>query len=868
MVLGISLCPIENLSAKTAASKQSSKESPEEKLQLKKREKILYIGGCRGVTSEGEKAGFLAHANVRKLINGFSTARYDISLKTGSIQVASVNNKKDCIYAEGIGETTVTITVKDKTTGKKVLKDKINIIVRQNADTKTFKTEGLDLSKSIYDGDTLTISMSGTYTDKRVLLCDDEGVDIIPLEDGISFKVTFIDPGDYTLTAAAYQSEKYNGYTAKKEFDVTVKEREAEITQTGADSVILSGGPVDEDMEASEVSVYEINDGIKIFYSYASKLSLKDNEAEITFFKAFASEKEYKLEYDGLEFTFISAPCTVNDVDSFEIIEHEVRAKEETQLTFRYFNKDGLDITKAVASELDHRVRLELGTEDLLKAYFVGRKICIPETDVEVKINAHLEIEPENGATRNRIFKTAGSVKALAPKGTVFTGKMIFTVKAEDDHYLKPDDKQINEVPLGDKVVFEALFEMEDGSYRSLKQAGVTSLLAGDQKILMIGNQTGLGGYNLILNGEGTVGIVALKGDIPVGSCELTVLPKRKASELKVELSKDHLNTNMYTDDYILIKADLFDQYGSVIEAEDFKIIQSELEKKTVGEIKFNRISKGRYLVNGWECQAGNEAKAVVATVKSGSFSKEIKFFIRDITYSPREEGYSYSLKTDGSRIIDTAVSLGRQAPKSTFVTVEISKDGYYVGEGTGFWFDKLPSVLDGAAYYGVNEGDSLYGITIEHISENTEKKIVGETGCIIPSYMEIEFIPYSFREKLETGTYDITVYHITTGEGYSQIKECDSISLRVVDTDPEVEIVQLSQVYSGKTEESWEDEIGKYFSFKFDGEDISEYITKVDCVEGSTGNVFVRSVEFLIPNPYFGAFTKTVNVERLITKQ
>ena len=257
-----------------------------------------------------------------------------------------------------------------------------------------------------------------------------------------------------------------------------------------------------------------------------------------------------------------------------------------------------------------------------------------------------------------------------------------------------------------------------------------------------------------------------------------------------------------------------------------------------------------------------------MATVKSGSFSKEIKFFIRDITYSPKEEGYSYSLKTDGSRIIDTAVSLGRQAPKSTFVTVEISKDGYYVGEGTGFWFDKLPSVLDGAAYYGVNEGDSLYGITIEHISENTEKKIVGETGCIIPSYMEIEFIPYSFREKLETGTYDITVYHITTGEGYSQIKECDSISLRVVDTDPEVEIVQLSQVYSGKTEESWEDEIGKYFSFKFDGEDISEYITKVDCVEGSTGNVFVRSVEFLIPNPYFGAFTKTVNVERLITKQ
>ena len=61
---------------------------------------------------------------------------------------------------------------------------------------------------------------------------------------------------------------------------------------------------------------------------------------------------------------------------------------------------------------------------------------------------------------------------------------------------------------------------------------------------------------------------------------------------------------------------------------------------------------------------------------------------------------------------------------------------------------------------------------------------------------------------------------------------------------------------------------IPQYFSFYLDGEDISGYITKVDCVEGSTGTVFVRSVEFLMPNPYFGAFTKTVEIERLITKQ
>ena len=857
IVMGVSLCPIVSLSAKTA--------NP---LSLKKTQKILYIGGCRGVTVSGKKAGFLAHTNVRKLINGFDVKKYDITLKSANVLVASADSVNDCIYAEGIGETTVSVTVKDRENGKKVLKSGIKIIVRQNADKHSFIVEGIDLQKSLYDGDSLIISMPGTYTDKRVVICEDEGAEITPLEDGKSFEITFFDPGDYAILAAAYQSEKYNGYTAEKEFDVVVKEREAELHQTSADSVKLTGGPADGDMEASEISVYEINDGIKVFYSYASKLSMDAHEAEICFFKPFASEKDYVLEYDGLEFPFTSAPCTVNDVASFEIVENEIQAKEETQLSFTYYNINGLDITKSVYSQLDYRVRVELETDDLLKAYFVGRKLCIPETGSEVKIHAHLEIDAKSSETESRLLETTGIVKAVAPKGTIFKGKMIFTVKTEDDHYLKPDDELKDEVPLGDEVVFEALFEMEDGSFKTLKQAGITSLLVGDQKILMVGSQTGLGGYNLILNCEGTVGIVALKGDTPVGNCEITVLPRRKASELKVELSKDHLNTNMYTDDYILIKADLYDQYGDVIEAEDFEITQSELGKKTVGDIKFNHISKGRFLVNGWECQSGTEAKTIVATLKSGSFLKEIKFFVRDVSYNPKEEGYSYCLKTDGSRIIDNAVLLGHQAPKSTFITVEISKDGYYVGEGIGFWFDKLPSVQNGADYYGINEGESLYGITVEYISADGEKEIVSETECIVSSYMEIEFIPYSFQKKLRPGIYDITVYQVTTGKGYSQIKECDSLSLRVVDTDPEIEVIQLLQTYSGKTEENWENEIGKYFSFKFDGEDVSEYITKVDCVEGSTGNVFVRSVDFLIPNPYFGAFTKTVNVERLITKQ
>ena len=98
--MGASLCPIVSLSAKTA--------NP---LSLKKTQKILYIGGCRGVTVSGKKAGFLAHTNVRKLINGFDVKKYDITLKSANVLVASADSVNDCIYAEGIGEKLQPITL-------------------------------------------------------------------------------------------------------------------------------------------------------------------------------------------------------------------------------------------------------------------------------------------------------------------------------------------------------------------------------------------------------------------------------------------------------------------------------------------------------------------------------------------------------------------------------------------------------------------------------------------------------------------------------------------------------------------------------------------------------------------------------------
>ena len=212
-------------------------------------------------------------------------------------------------------------------------------------------------------------------------------------------------------------------------------------------------------------------------------------------------------------------------------------------------------------------------------------------------------------------------------------------------------------------------------------------------------------------------------------------------------------------------------------------------------------------------------------------------------------------------------MGLGKNAPKGTYVTVKMYYEGYYMGEGLGYLFDEQPSIRNTPEYYGMQPGECYYGITIEHTSEKGAKTFIGEDDpCVTPSYMDIEFIPYTFGSRLQTGTYDITVYRMQAGEDrMTDISACDRVTIRVVDTAPEIEVIQKLQSYKG---ESWGENVTKYFTFTYEGENIGKYITKVDCAESASGSVYIRSVDFLIPNPYFGDYIKTAPVDRLITKQ
>ena len=132
-----------------------------ETVSLKKTEKVLYLGGCRGATASAKKAAYYSRVKVRNLVNGFDKNKYYIDLQSSKDTVAFVDDDKDIVYAAGTGKAAVTVTVRKKSNKKKVYKAKLSITVMQNADPDTFMVEGIKDGQTVYAGDTVKVTLPG-----------------------------------------------------------------------------------------------------------------------------------------------------------------------------------------------------------------------------------------------------------------------------------------------------------------------------------------------------------------------------------------------------------------------------------------------------------------------------------------------------------------------------------------------------------------------------------------------------------------------------------------------------------------------------------------------------------------------------------
>lgn len=885
MALALAVTMLFNGGAIKAAAKSTAKEVS---VSLTRTARTLYLGGCIGKKVNGTGAKYYSLTNAAGMLKGYNPETMSLKLKTSDKGVATVSSKKGRIYAKGIGTTDVTIIIRDRSSRQVLLEDNIKISVKQNATEDTLYVQGLEDEAEYRVGESITVVMpnyrsAGSLisakpaetlnydTDLRRLVCEDFAVEIEAGRTENSFIVTFNEPGEFVIRAQAYQSKSFRGTTAEREFTVYIEEEEGVTLQTGLYSFSISG-EVLQDAEPQEVHIYQCVDGINHAYTNIKSIDIYDRGAEATVFKAFEGGYEYVIAVDGEEYRFTASGTAVENVTGIELGITEVDENTMVELPIRFYNEQSMDITAAVSTELASMVKLTMTPEDTQEAFLSGRNLYVMKPNVTLHIEAQLVISEDESF---RLVKTEADVVSRPIKQPEFTGEFIYTFTTDDSKYLTPADKTLHYIPLGDDVVFEALLLFDDGKYRTLQEAGVTGLMIADQHIAMLRSSffsARSGGTGLTLNNTGKTSIIAMKGDSPLAVFELEITEARRPETIRAELSKSKLNTDFAAGDYLIVKADLLDNYGDRIDRSDFTIEQKPENIAANGAATFSSFMDGRLIINGWDCEAIGGDGAVEAVITCGELSAEISFETGCVTWDFQNiDEVDYRLKTDGSSLINTSVGM-KNEPAMVFMTVEVTKNGFLIGEFGGELLDEEPMLNKTASQYHISPGEGFFAFVVRYTPYDEQKTvIVQENGCIFAAYDGLELDAFSYGSRLDDGTYEVFLYYITGGTSISPIDfrgEQAKTVIRAYDGGPDIEISQIAESAAVDASAPWTQNIKKYFKFCLGGEDITDYVTKVDCRESDTGAVFVSSVEFIYSNPVYGRVKRTLDLGILIARQ
>lgn len=881
---------------------------------LKKTTATLYVGGSRGTASDGKKSSKLKYLNVRKQFEGFDETLYDIKLKSSDSSIASVSGKKDRVYPKSIGHADITVTIKNIKTGKKIYTGNISVTVKKNADSRTTKVTGIEDGDVFEVGESVLVSLpADNDTDLRKFTCRDNSVEIAETASKNTYSVVFTEAGEYTLEAMSYQSKKYDGPTSTASVTVSVEQDETGLRQLTDSSVEIIGGCVYEDLMVSDISTYEISDGIRSNFSNAKKAEVSDNKVVVSFFKNFEGGKKYLIVIDGEEIEFVASGNEPEDIRAILSDMNEIPIGKQTPLRFRYINSDGVDITNSVADKIKDSLSVKIDDADETTAFLVMDAIYGIRADEEVKLSVELRVdctsgaagtadstskpgagasdasatgtENKNGALDNisgntvryettetgktiRIISAEFVLHTIDNSKSTYTGKYIYSFEKSDGKYLKPEDVLHHSLAEKDELSFEVLLLFDDGKYRTPEEAGITDIFVADPKIAMVTSKNADGGYSVSVNSVGNTGMLLKSGEKIIEAIPFETGEARKATELVTEVNKTKLNTDIYVGDYLIIKAEVIDQYGEKLVPKNITIKQTEGSINSVGYVYFGQFHDGRLVVNGYDCDTQGRTGYVRAQIAAEGLEKETAFMVKEVPYDYyKQEQYEYTVKTEGPEYIDTALYRGKPDIESTFVTSVTELDGYYVGEGTGEILSEKPSMIKTASEYGIAPGETMMAVLIEREKfGSTEKEIITGHPCIIQSYMDIEFAPYTAKTQLPEGNYTVTFYLIKGGETVSQVKEVAKTELMVFDSKPDIEFTLVSEKAEKKDSEDWPTAVAKCFTFTLDGTDISDCIANVEYNVSGTGSIYVKSAEFSIPNTVYGKFSRSVDIGKLIT--
>ncbi|MBP5330735.1 MAG: hypothetical protein J6Y89_02675, partial [Lachnospiraceae bacterium] len=551
------------------------------------------------------------------------------------------------------------------------------------------------------------------------------------------------------------------------------------ITQKELDAFTIAGDNVSSSTKASDISLSYFENGIEIAYLINVKeVKYSNGELAVKMYDDFEAGKEFFVKVGSETGSFKAASYNIEDVTRVELATAQVPVFEPTAIEFKYFDKNGIELTKKVAGSINiyntespfenvGDLVIKQETVDLI-AFLTGDSVTFSD-EGGTKLSLTL-ITGKDAAGKS--IKVPGSGSIIAKKPQI--NSIVYTITKDDGVYLKSSEKNSvkHTIEIDDSTfnVFEALVYMSDGTTKTLPELYYTIESANQNKLLIVGDASS-GGTLLYPLSTGSVEI-AIKDENgkKINSIVLEVRGARKPQTITITSlnNKNKLNVNTVVDDKLILVATVKDQYGEVIEDPSLLVEQDERTVTSTGTVAPVSFSSGKAIIKATDVSltgTGNAIALNITCVDNPSVKTRFDFMAKDVAYSLTEK-YTEKAVVEGSKSIDTMLTLNTQENESTFVYLESSKDGFFVKEETGKLLTAAPTIKLTATDLGVASGVTVLCFTIR----NGSKYISSSSSNIQIGSDNIEFIPITTGSKLPAGTYTIDFYQIKAGDSSSTI--------------------------------------------------------------------------------------------------
>lgn len=872
-------------------------------LKLKKKTKIIYLGGSQGIDAEGTQCKTPSRYKVSKLVKGFDSKKMDITLKSADKSIVKTSSKKDKIYAKGLGSTTVEIFV-NNLDGQQLADFKLKVRVKKSAteigDFAVTDAEGnavdLTANKAGLNQPYFVTFVHENDTDYRDLAAADESVTVEKVEalveGGQTFKVTFTKSGKFELTASVFQSEIWPGKRLETPVPVVAGYDVAAVEQSALDAIrVTFKTPVTGIEKTAFKAYYEIN-GVKVYPSDVDKIIPDDNDKNVItvkFLAPFQKGETYFVQYDNAEEpvgSFTAVNPKKDSVKSIVITTNKVTAGDLTEIKYQLLDENGIDITSGIASL--GTFKFEMTEGDQINNYVTSitpYKVYMAKAgDVITIKGTYTYVDDANNSVNitgeTKVYAEAPEAwKRGAAEGLV-TGDGLLIKVADNtlDDEVKKGAAWTMDQPQVNFQIFVPYSKSTGTKYEGFGMTGVANEFASyeikvaDETVALYMGMSSDGKKAILkANKPGTTSIIIYgkKTDNStevLGAVNLTVKEARKVGTYTVAAENNKRDLNFdYKADKVTFKFDVKDQDGGDYYKPETVTVTCASEKVKIADTSFTyqRGSSETFVVN----------PDMLTAVDNNTLT--IKFKIANIEQVVNvtvasDGGADRYVLTVGPTSVDTAIAVGTDKNPAVEIKLQgVTKNGF-AASGTAINFINYALKAQKSSEYTGTTG-YVYNIT-------KDGKIVDMKAgsVVIENFDQDNDKIAAFSKdasasdaavKLGKGLYIVTAYKVDNSAEMLKIEQLGaSQTFTVVDNQKTAEVKKNS--YAESLAAITDAEVAKAFDVTFDGKKLADWAGKVTVSydyndNGSTA--YVKDAYVTIINGVTGNITLKVSVDTLV---